>query len=229
MSDAPFADRLGRGGIAGHKHLATSGRASVISQLRRLQMREMTPVAESTIERCEFCRVEIAETHRHVLDTEERRILCACESCFVRSSGEARYRPTGQRIVWLDDLTLVDELWGRFEIPVGLAFFFYSLAADGMIALYPSPLGATESELDLSAWEELRAANPQLARLEADSEALLINRDSRPPQYVIVPIDRCYELVGLLKTKWQGISGGAEAEEAIAGFFQGLRDEAQPV
>ena len=144
-------------------------------------------------------------------------------------SGEARYRPTGRRIVWLDDLEEVDELWGRFAIPVGLAFFFYSLAAEGMIALYPSPLGATESELDLSVWEELRSANPQLDRLEADSEALLINRGSEPPQYVIVPIDRCYELVGLLKTKWQGISGGPEAERAIAEYFQGLRNEAKAV
>lgn len=155
--------------------------------------------------------------------------MCACESCFVRASGEARYRPTGRRTIWLEDLQMTDELWARFAIPVGLAFFFHSSAADGMIALYPSPLGATESELDLSAWEELRAANPQITRLEADSEALLINRHAEPAQHVLVPIDRCYELVGLLKTKWEGISGGAEAQSAVTEFFERLRSEATTV
>ena len=215
--------------MAGHRHLATSGRASVISQLRRLQMREMSPQVDSSIERCEFCSVDIASNHRHVLDVEERTIMCACESCFVRASGEARYRPTGQRLVRLEDFSLPDELWAKFAIPVGLAFFFHSSAADAVIALYPSPLGATESQLDLAAWEELRATNPQIQRLEPDAEALLVNRDSNPARYVIVPIDRCYELVGLLKTKWEGISGGAEAERAIGEFFASIEAEATPV
>ena len=213
--------------MSGHRHFSTTGRASVISQLRRLQMREMSPQAESSIERCEFCSVDIAESHRHVLDIEERTIMCACESCFVRASGEARYRPTGQRLVWLEDLTLTDEMWAKFAIPVGLAFFFHSSAANAMIALYPSPLGATESQLELDAWEELRAANPQIQRLEPDAEALLVNRDSDPHQHAIVPIDRCYELVGLLKTKWEGISGGADAEHAISEFFESIQVEAR--
>ncbi len=189
-------------------------------------MREMTPPAESAIERCDACRVDIEPTHRHLLDTEQRRILCACESCFIRLSGEARYRPTGQRVVWLDDFKLSGELWARFAIPVNLAFFFYSSVAEGIIALYPSPLGATESELDLSAWEELQGANPHLQRLEPDAEALLINRETNPRQHVIVPIDRCYELVGLLKTKWEGISGGVDAQRSVTEFFERLRAEA---
>ena len=189
----------------------------------------MSPQVDSSIERCEFCSVDIASSHRHVLDVEERTIMCACESCFVRASGEARYRPTGQRLVRLKDFSLTDELWAKFAIPVGLAFFFHSSAADAMIALYPSPLGATESQLDLAAWEELRAANPQIQRLEPDAEALLVNRDSDPARHVIVPIDRCYELVGLLKTKWEGISGGAEAERAIDEFFASIEAEATTV
>lgn len=201
----------------------------MIGRLRRLQMRELSPLAESGIERCEFCSVDLASSHRHVLDVEQRSILCACESCFVRASGEARYRPTGQRLLWLENFRLSDELWARLSIPVGLAFFFHSSAAGAVIALYPSPLGATESQLDLAAWEELRAANPQIQRLEPDAEALLVNRDSEIAGYAIVPIDRCYELVGLLKTKWEGISGGAEAERAVDEFFASIQTEARSV
>ncbi len=43
------------------------------------------------------------------------------------------------------------------------------------------------------------------------------------PQYAIAPIDRCYMLVGLVKAAWEGISGGAGVEEAIAEYFGELR------
>ncbi len=149
--------------------------------------------------------------------------MCSCEACFVQHSGEGRYRPTGTRLVWLSNFELGDDLWARFAIPVGLAFFFYSSAADSVVALYPSPLGATESELDMSAWQELAAANPAIEAIEPDAEALLVNRSAEPPQHVIVPIDKCYELVGLVKSKWEGISGGTEADRAIGEFFEHLR------
>ncbi len=47
-----------------------------------------------------------------------------------------------------------------------------------MQAYYPSPMGATESLLRLEAWKELEAANPVLATLEPDVEALLVDRRS---------------------------------------------------
>ena len=37
---------------------------------------------------------------------------------------------------------------------VGLAFFFRNSALDRTVAFYPGPAGATESELDLKAWNE---------------------------------------------------------------------------
>ena len=55
-------------------------------------------------------------------------------------------------------------------------------AAGGVVALYPSPAGATECELDLEAWDELVAANPVLDDLEPDVEALIVNRIADPPQ-----------------------------------------------
>ncbi|MGH7527894.1 MAG: DUF5947 family protein, partial [Gemmatimonadales bacterium] len=177
-------------------------------------------------EHCDFCGGEIAPEHRHVLDLEERRILCTCEPCLIRQEGLARYRPTGRRLVALDGLELSEDLWSRFQIPVGLAFFLRSSAAGRLVALYPSPAGATESELDLAAWEELRRSEPLLDELEPDTEALLVSRTVAPPAYFIAPIDECYRLVGLIKSRWRGISGGTEAEAAISGFLTGLRERA---
>ena len=45
--------------------------------------------------------------------------------------------------------TLSDEAWASFGIPIGLAFFIDSSATGGIVALYPSPAGATESELEI--------------------------------------------------------------------------------
>jgi hypothetical protein len=177
-------------------------------------------------ERCDLCGKEIPADHRHLLQLIERQILCACESCFALRSGDAELKPTGRRVVWLDGFVLRPETWAAFRIPIGLAFFFRSSAVAGVIALYPSPAGATESELDLSAWEQLTAVNPVLATLETDTEALIVNRLANPPQFAIAPIDRCYELVGLVKMRWTGISGGTELDAAVRQFFEALRAEA---
>lgn len=161
-----------------------------------------------------------------MLDVQERRILCACETCLVRQAGEGRYRPTGRRLVALDGFQLSDETWGRFGIPVGLAFFLRSGSAGHVIALYPSPIGATESALELATWQALEDANPVLRGLEPDAEALIVGRTMETPQYFIAPIDECYRLVGLIKSRWEGISGGSGAEAAIAEFFTTLRARA---
>jgi hypothetical protein len=177
-------------------------------------------------ERCDLCGKDIPAEHRHLLQLSERQILCACESCFALRSGDPELKPTGRRIVWLDGFELRPETWAAFRIPIGLAFFFASSAADGVIALYPSPAGATESELDMSAWAQLTALNPILRTLETDTEALIVNRLADPPQFAIAPIDRCYELVGLVKMRWTGISGGTELDAAVRQFFEALRAEA---
>jgi len=91
------------------------------------------------------------------------------------------------------------------------------------VALYPSPAGATECELYLEAWDELVSANPVLEGLEPEVEALVVNRLADPPQYAIVPIDRCYELVGMIKSTWEGISGGNAVENAVESFFARLQ------
>jgi Family of unknown function (DUF5947) len=178
-------------------------------------------------ERCDLCGVGIPSEHEHLLHLGERRILCACATCWAQRSGDPELRPTGSRVVWLDDFELPDEVWARLEVPIGLAFFMRSSSIGGMVAMYPSPAGATESELKLDAWEDLRALNPELDSLEPDAEALVVNRISEPPAYVIAPIDECYGLVGAVKVSWEGISGGDAIERAVPTFFARLRQRSR--
>jgi len=208
-----------------------SGPAALVSSLRKLAVVSRSggparPAADG-VERCDFCRTTLPAEHRHLLDVEERRILCSCETCVIKRADDPRYRPPGRRCLRLTSFHLPEEIWARFKIPVGLAFFLWSSVAQQVIALYPSPLGAIESELDLEAWEELRRENLMLASLEADAEALLVRRNTQDPEYYVVPTDDCYRLVGLLKSAWKGIGGGPAAEAAIEGYFGELRQRAR--
>lgn len=177
-------------------------------------------------ERCDLCNTSLPDDHRHLLHLQERRIVCSCEACWALHSGDAEYRPAGMRTLWLPEFELDQELWGRFQIPIGLAFLMRSSVTSGLVAFYPSPAGATESELSLEAWEALVARNPVLDQLESDAEALIVNRLTDPGQYAIAPIDQCYALVGLIKSRWEGISGGDALTQAVPEFFDGLRRRA---
>jgi uncharacterized protein DUF5947 len=185
---------------------------STLASLRRMAQ---------VVERCDLCRATLPDDHRHLLQLAERRILCVCEPCRALRAGDPELRPVGTRTLWLEDFRLPDELWASFQIPIGLAFFLHSSMTGSVVAMYPSPAGATESELRLEKWSRLVALNPVLAGLEPDAEGLIVDR--RLNAAVIAPIDRCYELVGLIKTRWEGISGGAGLERAIAEFLVGLR------
>jgi hypothetical protein len=179
------------------------------------------PVAVESA-RCELCPVGIGEDHRHLLHLDERRIVCVCETCWSMRSGDPEFRPPGVRHLLLDDFVMSDDVWNAFQVPVGLAFLLHSSVTRGVVAMYPSPAGATESELEMTAWDALRAANPALV-LEPDAEALIVNRTAEPHQYAIVPTDRAYRLVGLIKSRWEGITGGQGVDAAIAEFFEGMR------
>ena len=177
--------------------------------------------------RCELCPLSLADDHKHLLDLEERRIVCVCPTCWSMRSGDARYRPTGSRTLWLEGLELSDEQWAAFQIPIGLAFFLRSTETGRVVGLYPSPAGATECELDLDAWDRLVAANPVLEDLDPDAEALIVNRMAEPHVHAIAPLDDCYRLVGIIKATWEGITGGAEMEAAVDRYFDGLRATAK--
>jgi hypothetical protein len=176
---------------------------------------------EPDVEYCDLCSTSIPEDHRHMLNIEERRIVCTCESCWALRSGDAEYRPVGARTVWMPELNMPDDIWAGFQIPIGLAFFMYSTTSECVVAMYPSPAGATESELHFDTWNRLLELNPGL-KLDPDIEGLIANRMVDPPLYAIAPIDRCYELTGAIKANWSGISGGTGVDEAVAHFFVDL-------
>jgi hypothetical protein len=188
--------------------------------------RSAAETMDANTEVCDLCGITIPERHRHLLHLGERRIECACESCWNVHSGDPDYRPAGNRTLWLPDLHVPDDLWASFQIPIGLAFFMDSTVTACVVALYPSPGGATESELHFESWSRMRELNPVLRSLEPDIEGLVVNRLSDPPAYAIAPIDQCYALTGAIKANWEGISGGPGVHEAVTRFFEDLRSEA---
>ena len=196
---------------------------SPFAVLRRF-VRQRAVVAE----RCELCSTELGAEHEHLVDLTTRQLTCACQACAILFSGKAnpRYRRVPRRILYLRDFQLTDAQWDALLIPIGMAFFFRSSAAEKVVALYPSPAGATESLLDFEAWEEIRLGNPIIDELEPDTEALLVNRVRGAADYYLLPIAECYRLVGLIRTHWHGLSGGTEMWEAIGKFFAELKEKA---
>ena len=61
-----------------------------------------------------------------------------------------------------------------------------------------------------------------MQELQPDVEALLVNRLKNAREYYLAPIDKCYELVGLIRMYWRGLSGGSEAWNQIGAFFSAL-------
>ena len=193
--------------------------AGIPSVLRQFARRR------STAERCELCSAELAETHSHLLEQASRQILCSCEACALLfcDRAEAQYLRIPRRILSLIDFQMTDMQWESLMIPINLAFFYFDSAGRKMMAMYPSPAGATESALSLESWEEIRSQNSPLQTMEPDVEAFLVNRVSSAREYFLVPIDECFRLVGLIRMHWKGLSGGTEVWQQIDLFFTGLR------
>ncbi|MFJ8015709.1 DUF5947 family protein [Streptomyces sp. NPDC096339] len=182
-------------------------------------------------ETCELCGVAVAEdAHRHLVQTEQRSLLCACTACallFDRpGTATGRYRAVPNRCLADPEHPLDEGAWEALQIPVGVAFFFRNAALDRLVALYPSPAGATESELDAETWQRVLGAGRLAGLLEPDVEALLLRRSEGRTECYLVPIDMCYELVGRMRLLWQGFDGGAEARAALQAFFEEVRRRA---
>jgi Family of unknown function (DUF5947) len=181
-------------------------------------------------ERCELCGLGLASSHPHLLELEGGQLRCACSACALLFSGShsGRYRRVTSHAQLLSSFHMTDAQWDSLRLPISLAFFFPSTPAGRVIAQYPSPGGATESLLPLEAWQELVEQNAVLAELEPDVEALLAHRLGPAREYYRVSIDHCYELVGLIRLHWRGLSGGTEVWKELARFFAGLKGHAPP-
>ncbi|HWC98297.1 MAG TPA: DUF5947 family protein, partial [Candidatus Sulfopaludibacter sp.] len=156
------------------------------------------------VERCALCGVELAHGHPHLIEIGTRRLSCACEPCSVLFAhrGAATLRRAGRRVRHLPGFQMSDAQWEELRIPIGLAFFVTN-DAKHVTALYPGPAGPIESLLSLDAWDGIAAQNPVLDEMEPEVEALLVNRIGEVRDYYLAPIDRCYELAGLIRTHWR--------------------------
>lgn len=191
------------------------------------------PDASATARRpdecCEMCAEAIAAQHQHLVNVEGRQLLCVCRACyllFTDSHAELRYRAVPDRYLTFDDFALGRRAWEALQIPVGVVFFLRNSTLGRVAAFYPGPAGATESQLDLGAWQAIEEGDPRAALLTEDTEALMIRVDddeNLAPTCHLVPIDTCYEFVGRLRLLWRGFDGGQDVRKYIADFFDSLR------
>jgi hypothetical protein len=174
-------------------------------------------------EQCEMCTVPIGPQHAHIADVPDHRLLCTCRPCYLLFSTEAasrgHYRAVPENYRFNRDFSMSSAQWESLGIPVNLAFLFHQTDQDKNVAFYPSPGGATESLLDLASWDEVVAADPLLGKLIPDVEAVLLRRLDDGFECYLVPIDSCYELVGIVRQYWEGFAGGEEVWGRIDAFF----------
>src|ERR687886_448781 len=104
------------------------------------------------------------------------------------------YRLIPERRLRLDAPGLDDRVWAALGIPVDVAFVTVRGATGTVVARYPSPIGLTTAAPARDAWEQVVAANPSLAEMEPDVEALLMNRARGARERWLVPIVDCFRL-----------------------------------
>jgi hypothetical protein len=212
----------------------TAGGVAGIAGLRRFLAARPAP---AVVERCDLCAADIPSEHAHLVRPGERSLRCACRPCALLFGEErvgvdgafvAGYRTVPDRYRRDPDFTLTDAAWDALQIPVSTAFFLLDSTRDGVLACYPGPAGATESELGLEPFDEGVGATRLAAELRPDVEALLVRRPrDGETECFLVPVDACYRLVGLVRTTWKGFDGGAAAWAAIDGFFDDVRARAR--
>jgi hypothetical protein len=201
--------------------------------LRRFVGAAQTPAPTADpVELCEMCGRPAGEPHGHVVDIENRALLCACRPCYLLftrpDSGAGRFRAVPDRYVSDPEHPVSRAEWDAVGIPVGSVFFLRG--ESGVHAFYPSPAGATECQLDLAAFAALQRDHPLLAAAQDDVEAVLVHGEAGGPVEVfLVPIDACYELVGTVRLLWRGFDGGTAARAAINACYDRIRAAARPL
>ena len=176
-----------------------------------------------------MCGAPRADDHPHVVNISSRSLMCTCRPCyllFTHDDADLAYRAVPDR--YLSFETIPAPVWDELELPVGTAFLFLNSTLGRVVAFYPGPAGATESELSLRGVgaggggrsrpvdAQARRGGPARPHRRAQTEAFL------------VPIDVCYELVGHLRMLWRGFDGGQDVRKRLDEFFAHLRDKSRP-
>jgi len=178
-----------------------------------------------------MCAESITDEHSHVVNVGSRSLMCTCRGCyllFTSDDATLAYRSVPDRYLSFPEFAITQLQWDDLQIPVGIAFFFRNSSLEQTVAFYPSPAGATESELPLGTWDQFLVANPALATLRPDVEALLVRTNTDDFDCYLVPIDACYELVGHLRKLWRGFDGGGDVHRQIDSFFADVQGRSRP-
>jgi hypothetical protein len=192
-------------------------------------LREFVQRPQKPVEKCELCSLGLRPDHPHLIEVAKRRVVCSCDACAILFAGQGvKFKRVPRRVISMPQFNLSDAEWNGLMVPINMAFFFRSSLEDRVVALYPSPAGATESLLALESWNEIVAHNPILTEMESDVEGLLVNRlgysrGYSAAEYYLLPIDECYKLVGLIRMHWKGLSGGTEVWQELGHFFSELK------
>ncbi|MGW4276537.1 DUF5947 family protein [Streptomyces seoulensis] len=190
--------------------------------LARLIRSSADRTAAAATEVCELCAAPVPGEHPHLYDVERAEVRCACRPCSLLFAGDGtaggHFRPVPRRRLRL----------GRVDtqalgVPVGLVFFVPH--ADGTVtAEGPSPAGSMRWEVDAAAWRLAGERSPELASMEPDVEALLVNTVHGLDHHWIVPVDDCFRMVAVVRREWRGLSGGGRVWPAVAEFFEQLTE-----
>ena len=176
-----------------------------------------------------MCAEPIGEQHQHVVDLASRGLMCTCRPCYLLFTAEERRAALPRRARPVPVLRRLRA--GRR--PVGRA------GDPGRAGVLLPQLGARPHRRVLSrarrghrvraaargVGPDRRRANPVLRTLAPDVEALIVrmpDRSASARARFLVPIDRCYELVGALRLAWRGFDGGQEARALLDAFFADL-------
>jgi hypothetical protein len=177
--------------------------------------------------RCDVCAAPLPEPHRHVLELRSRGLRCACGACAVLFAQGGRYRTVPTRVIVDLAFRPTPAQWAALRLPVGLA---YVVPGAPPAIFFPSPAGAVAGELDDAGWAAIVAATPLAARVEPDVEALVLAwRRGREPACVLAPIDACAELLGEVRRRWRGVTGGDDVDAGIDDWLAQLRARAERV
>ncbi|OLZ11328.1 DUF5947 family protein [Sulfobacillus thermosulfidooxidans] len=176
---------------------------------------------------CEVCNRLIPQTgHRHLLRLQTGQVVCACQHCALLfdAPGQSQYQSIPTRIISLGRAMLDMEFWDRISSPVHLVGIVKRRGGQAEI-FYPSPAGAVSGG-PISREFLTLPLQEALDTMSDEVEVLLFADLSGMTEGFLIPLDRFYELIGLLRLNWQGLSGGNDVSRRIRQFFDQLARQA---
>jgi hypothetical protein len=179
-------------------------------ELQRLK-RFVAPKPSADV--CGLCSTALGPRHAHLFDRSRQVLECACAPCalVLEQNPKGRWALVPHRAERLDASPINTAQWESLGLPIGLAFFVNSSTDRGVTAFYPGPAGAVRCQLPF---------DPPQLELAEDVEALLVSRLDGVCTAYRISLDECFALVGLIRTKWHGFTGGGAVRDAVAGFFE---------